>query len=70
MAAMHTEAYCPTLNQLSPVDAIRAVHRAYLQLKALSENVDCEPFDNRPTLNALAACLQTAGHPAFRESAP
>jgi len=62
---METERYCATLEQVNPVESIRAIHQAYLQLIALDSNVDCEHFDNKPALIALAYVLRTAGHPGF-----
>ena len=62
---MTTEDYCPALPALDRVKAIRAIHQAWLQLSALTDNVDCEHFDNAPALQALAACLADAGHPGF-----
>lgn len=62
---MHTETYCATLGSMSRVAAIRAIHQAWLQLTALSANVDCEHFDNAPAIQSLAAALRDAGHPGF-----
>ncbi len=62
---MHTEIYCTKLDSLDRVQAVRAIHQAYLQLAALTANVDCECFDNAPALEALTACLAAAGHPAW-----
>ncbi len=61
---MHTEAYCETLASLDPVQAVRAIHQAWLQLSALTQNCDTGDYDNAPALNALQACLAQAGHPA------
>ena len=33
---MHTELYCTTLDELDPVQAIRAIHEAWAQLAAVS----------------------------------
>ena len=60
---MHTELYCPTLDKLNRVKAIRAIQQAYLQLTALSAYTDTEGYDNAPAMNALLACLRDAGHP-------
>lgn len=62
---MTTDAHCTRLGDLNPSDAIAAIHGAFLQLSALSRNVDCTPYDNAPALAALAACLKQAGHPGF-----
>lgn len=62
---LHTELYCPTLDQLDRTKAIRAIHQAWLQLTALTNNVDCEDYDNLPAIKALGDCLRDAGHPAF-----
>lgn len=62
---METERYCTKLESLSRVDAIRAIHQAYLQLAALDHNVDCAPYDNAPALAALRNVLRDAGHPGF-----
>ena len=61
---MHTETYCATLQDLDPVAAIRAIHEAYLQLKAMTANCDVAPYDAGPALEALKECLAQAGHPA------
>lgn len=61
---MDTERYCDTLQNLDPVAAVRALHQAWLQLRALTANVDCGHYDNAPALGALQACLAQAGHPA------
>ncbi len=62
---MHTELYCATLDRLDPVQAVRAIHQAYLQLRAVDTACDVEPYDNAPALDALKACLAQAGHPGF-----
>lgn len=62
---METERYCDTLEALQPNKAIRAIHHAWLQLTALTEHVDCEPYDNGPAIDALAECLKQAGHIGF-----
>jgi hypothetical protein len=61
----YTEEVCRSLEALSPIDAIRAIHQAYLQLKALNENLDCSPYDNGGALGALRECLKEAGHIGF-----
>lgn len=58
---MHTENYCDSLERLDPVAAIRAVHQAWLQMRALTS---CGHYDNAPAIEALRACLEQAGHPA------
>ncbi len=62
---MHTETYCQSLADLDPVQAVRAIHQAYMQLCAITDNCDVSPYDNGPAMTALAACLRQAGHPAF-----
>ncbi len=62
---MHTEKYCDTIDSLHRAQAIRAIHQAWLQLRALTNSVDCDCYDNRPTMAALADCLRAAGHPGF-----
>lgn len=62
---MHTETYCTALPDLDPVPAVRAIHQAYLQLAALTNNVDCQHYDNWPAMADLAACLRAAGHVGF-----
>ena len=62
---MHTETYCTTLDKLDPVKAIRAIQQAELQLRALSDFVDCEHYDNEPALDALRECLRDAGHRGY-----
>ena len=62
---MHTELYCPTLGALDVNKAIRAIHKAYLQLRATDDSAHADNFDNRPAMEALAECLGQAGHPAF-----
>lgn len=59
---MHTELYCPSLDQLDPVEAIRAIHAAWLQLQAAERGV--EALDHHSALVALQRCLKAAGHPA------
>ncbi len=63
----HTELYCKTLSALSPVEAVRAIHAAYLQLTAATAEAN---LDNRPAMAALAACLRAAGHPGFQAARP
>lgn len=62
---MHTETACLSLDALDRVQAIRAIQQAYLQLAALTANVDCQPYDNAPAMADLAACLRAAGHMGF-----
>ena len=62
---MHTASYCTRLGDLDPAQAVNAIHAAFLQLSALSREVDCGHYDNAPVLAALAACLKQAGHPGF-----
>ena len=68
---MYTEKFCPTLDRLDPVEAIRAIHRAWLQLRAigLRAEVDGTTYDNALALHDLQACLRVAGHPAGEERA-
>lgn len=66
---MHSELYCATLDNLDPAKAVRALHEAYLQLTALTANVDCGPYDTTPALHSLADCLQDAGHIGFTPKA-
>jgi hypothetical protein len=64
--SQHTELYCPTLAALDPVQAIRAIHHAYLQLVANTGELPVTShLDNQPALQALAACLAVVGHPGF-----
>lgn len=58
---MHTEKYCDNLERLDPVAAIRAIHQAWLQMRALPQTGH---YDNGPAIEALRACLAQAGHPA------
>lgn len=64
---MHTEEYCKTLDALDRVQAIRAIHQAYLQLMALNDSIRTAgaEMDNVPALGALYDCLATAGHIGF-----
>lgn len=62
---MHTETACLSLDALDRVQAIRAIHQAYLQLAATMPAADAEGFDNAPAARALAACLKAAGHIGF-----
>lgn len=62
---MNTERYCETLDNLDLVKAVRAIQEAYLQIAALTANVDCGDYDNGPALASLAACLIDAGHTGF-----
>ena len=58
---MHTEMYCESPNKLDRIKAIRAIHEAYLQLSALTANIDCGHYNNRQALESLADCLRQAG---------
>lgn len=62
---MHTETYCTSLDKLDPVKVIRAIHEAHLLLAALTQNVDCSPYDNAPAMQSLAECLRDAGHVGY-----
>lgn len=66
---MHTEIYCTRLDALDPVQAIRAIHEAYLQLAATMGAAAAESFDNIPAAQSLAACLKAAGHMGFDPTA-
>jgi hypothetical protein len=63
---MHTETHCPTLDAIDKVQAIRAIHQAWLQLNATKAIAADESFDNAPALASLAKCLADAGHPGFQ----
>lgn len=65
MTRFVTETVCERLDELSRVDAIRAIHEAHPQLSSMSRMCDLAPFDPNPTLEALAACLRAAGHPGY-----
>ena len=67
---MHTELYSTTLDELDSVQALRAIHQAWLQLTAVSPASLAEGFDNWPALASLAACLRAAGHSGFIEEEP
>lgn len=62
---MDTERYCPRLDALDHVAAIRAIHQAYLQLAATADAASEESFDNGPAMAALADVLKACGHPGF-----
>lgn len=62
--SMHTDIYCTTLDNLGRAKAIRAIHQAYLQLRAIGAYV--EDFNNQPAMDALVDCLKDAGHPGFK----
>lgn len=62
---MHTELYCPSLATLDPVQAIRAIHRALLQLEARRNGV--EVLDDRPAIESLKSVMASVGHPGFME---
>lgn len=55
---METERYCDNPEALLLENFVRAIHQAWLQLSSLDENVDCEPYDNGPAIDALADCLK------------
>lgn len=63
---MHTERYCPRLESLDPVKAIRAIHEAHLQLSAVNSG-RYEPglLDNAPALESLCGILASVGHPGY-----
>jgi hypothetical protein len=61
---MRTEMYCRTLGALDKVEAIRAIHQAFIQLSAFEAGV--ERLDNGPCLEQLSECLKAAGHLGFR----
>lgn len=71
--SMHTEKFCSTLDDLSPIQAIQAIHAALIQLEAAGER----PFspllgttlDNGPAIRMLRECLKVAGHFGYREGA-
>ena len=63
---MHTEMYCPKLDALDHVAAIRAIHQAYLQLIATRFAASEESFDNGPAIAACAKVLRDCGHPGFQ----
>lgn len=62
----HTETYCATLDQLPREEAIRAIHAAFTQLKAIGTRAESattgQTLDNRPVIYALRECLRKAGH--------
>ena len=76
----HADEYCRTLDAISRVDAINAIHRAYVQINAMSEwqNVDSEgpvyraavvdgvTYDNEGVLQDLHRVLVDAGHIGFK----
>ena len=65
---MDTEKYCSNLENLDKTQAIRAIHEAYLQLKAIKayEHIKSDNwFDNEPILRNLEKCLESAGHIGF-----
>ena len=61
---MDTENYCKTLDNLDKIQAIRAIHEAYLQLKAMEKD-NYILWDNKTVLNSLQKCLIDAGHIGF-----
>ena len=62
---MDTEKYCKTLDNLDKTRAIRAIHEAYLQLKAISKGESLAQFDNKCAINSLRKNLEDAGHIGF-----
>lgn len=64
---MHTELFCPNLNTLDRIKAIRAIHQALMQLSAIGARVDTDGtvYDNAPAIAALEACMVDAGHIGF-----
>jgi hypothetical protein len=60
---MHTEIYCTSLESLDKIKAIRAIHQAYLHLRAV--RFTAGNFEGCPTELALCDCLKDAGHPGF-----
>jgi hypothetical protein len=60
---MRTEMCCSTLGALDKVEAIRAIHQAFIQLSAVEDGQ--EGLDNRPCLERLSECLKAAGHLGF-----
>ncbi len=65
---MDTDTYCKSLNKLNKKEAIKVIHEAYLQLKAIEEadNMgDRICFDNKPVLKRLEMCLEKSGHIGF-----
>ena len=62
---MHTEIYCPQLDQLNHVQAIRAIHEAWLQLDAIGSRieVDGRSLDNSRALRSLRDVLASVEHP-------
>lgn len=59
----HTELYCESLDDLDKMEAIRAIHQAWIQLQAQVS----PSYDNAPAIEALRRCLAAAGHPAGEE---
>lgn len=67
---MTTHEFCRSLDMLERKPAINAIHEAWLQLTALTDNVDCEDYDNKPAIASLEACLSVAGHVGFPDAKP
>jgi hypothetical protein len=57
----YTEKVCTSLEALDPAKAIRAIHRALLQIEA-GEKLGFDCLDNADTIDALRACMIDAGH--------
>jgi hypothetical protein len=62
---MHTEIACSDLDKLDRVKAIRAIHEAYLQLKAV-DRYGADNLFNERVVASLAECLKDAGHIGFK----
>ncbi len=65
---MHTPLYCPQMEKLDHVNAINAIHQAWLQLSSVDEELgrqNITHFDNVGALANLAAILASVGHPGF-----
>ena len=60
---MLTDQYCATMENLDPVEAIRAIHAAWLQIEA--ERQGLASLDHGDALARLAKCLRQAGHIGF-----
>lgn len=57
----YTEKVCTSLEALEPAKAIRAIHRALLQLEA-GEKLGFDCLDNSDAIAALRECMRDAGH--------
>lgn len=64
---MHTEIYCDNIDNMDKVKAIRAIHQAFLQLKAIGEKVEVGGlvYDNSQTISDLADALRDVKHAGF-----